>query len=176
MNGMDLTNAARRVLPDWLRGFVNPDWWPDRPRNPLFQTINVLGILPGTNSPTTVEQIFHKRRDVLVWGGIAHVVDSATQASIFCPASGIWSQMLVAMRNPAGNVLYTDIGARVPLENIFSVWQNPGTRPVYWPMPIPIPKGGSLMLDIQSLAVASIDLRLTFLASIVHEETDRVVV
>jgi len=85
------------------------------------------------------------------------------------------------MKNPAGNVVFSDgnvIGAGnepglVPLESLFSVWQFQSLRTVYWPMPIPIPKGGSLQMDLVNMNPgADKYIRFTFYTATLYEERE----
>ena len=160
--------------PDWLIGMVPPSWWPDRPREVMFYGVNLLPVV----GPDSVEMVFDKRRDVLVWGGCVLVTDSAG-TGIFDPISGTNTQLLVRMRNPAGNIVFssgTVVGSGnepgfMPLENLFSAWHNVARRPAYWPIPIPIPKGGSLAMDLIDVNPGgSKFVRFTFWVSLMYEE------
>jgi hypothetical protein len=120
-----------------------------------------------------------KRVDTLVFGG-AILVTTATDITIFCPLSGPCSQILVRLRNPAGNIVYTQSFNRsapdtgfVPAENIFAHWQTPGQRLAYWPMPICVPRGGSLMMDVLNESATNNNVRFTFLAGLVYDEDRR---
>lgn len=168
-----------QLMPDWLYSFVPPEWWPDRPREPMFWGISLLPS-SGAAAIETLEMVFDKRRDVLVWGGCCLVTDS-TQTLIFSPNSGTNSQFLVRLRNPSGAVDYSD--GRVispgnppnppgfmPLENLFSVWQFTAKRPVFWPIPIPMPKGASLAMDLIDVNPTNKFLRFTFWTSLMYEE------
>lgn len=130
----------------------------------------------------TLECVFDKRRDVLVWGGAVLVTDPTGQ-SIFCPLSGTLTSVLVRLQNPAGNIVYTAgnvvpasaaaSAGFVPLESMFAVWQNAAKRPVYWPIPIAVPKGGSLQMDMLDLNTAGTKhIRFTFWTSIMYEERE----
>lgn len=165
-------------LPDWMYGFCPPEWWPDRPREIFFFGVNLLPLAAGASD--TVEVVFDKKRDVLVWGGTA-LVGNTTGTLIDCPVSGTFTSILCRLRNPAGNRLYSDgtvipappanVPGFVPLENLFSVWQFLALRPAYWPIPIPIAKGGSLMMDLINMnGGANKDVRFTFWTSIMYEE------
>jgi len=167
-----------QYLPDWLYPFHPPDWWPNRPRETYFLGLNELPIGAGVTL-SAIEVPFPKKVDALVFGGML-LVTNTTNDSVNCPLSGAFSQILVRLRNPAGNIVYTqsfnqstpDTGF-VPAENIFSIWQCPGQRPVYWPAPICVPKGGSLQMDAQSLSGINLNLRFTFLCGLVYNEEQR---
>lgn len=165
-------------LPDWLYGLVPPDWWPNRPRETFFAAVNTLPV--GAGLTVSTEVVFPKKVDTLVFGGIMHVV-TTNEVTILCPLSGPFSQKLVRLFNPAANILYTqsfnrstpDVGF-VPAENLFAVWQKPGDRPVYWPIPIPVERGGSLQMDIQNLNGAQAhNVRVTFLCGLMYDESQR---
>jgi hypothetical protein len=166
-----------RYIPDWLYPFCPPDWWPNRPREPYFLGLNTLAIVAG--STVTIEVPFPKKVNALVFGGQV-LVTSTNDVSVNCPLSGPWSQILVKLRNPAGNQLYSmsfnqnapDVGF-VPAENMFGVWQDPAQRPVYWPMPIPVPKGGSLQMDVQSVSAVNLNTRFTFYCALIYDYADR---
>ena len=171
---MDFANAGQRFLPDYFFGQVPPGWWPDRPRDPRFYTLNVLPLAAGSGvAVTVVEQIFNKKKDILIFGGIAHVVDHTSQATISCPLAGVWSRIDCQMLNPAAAIVYTS--DFVPLENLFGIWQRPGDKPVFWPMPLSIPKGGSLQFNLRSYCPLDQDLRLTFYAANLYDFKDRTV-
>jgi hypothetical protein len=166
-----------QYIPDWLSPFTPPGWWPDRPRETYFLGLNDLPITAGAT--VNIEVPFPKRVNVLVFGGIL-LATTVTDVTVSCPLSGPWSQTLVRLFNPAGNIVYTQgfnendpSTGFVPAENIFAVWQCPGQRPVYWPMPIPIPKGGSLMMDVQSVSAINLNLRFTFLCGLIYDEAQR---
>jgi hypothetical protein len=167
-----MTAPAMQILPDYFYGFMPPGWWPDRPRNPSFYTLNTLPVPANLATGITVEQVFNKRKDCVVFGGVALVTDTLN-STVSTPTPGVWTQIMCKMRNPAGNITFSN--GFVPFENMFAVWQNAGSLPVYWPMPVPIPKGGSLMMDLINLNVAGGDknVRLTFLMGIIYDEADR---
>lgn len=169
-----------QYLPDWFYGQVPPDWWPDRPRGVWSAVINVdTTAWTGTN--INLEMIFDKSHDVLVYGGCALIAD-ATGVSIFCPAAGTSSQCLVRLTNPAaamkysdGNVIPADVNQRgfVPVESLFSAWQHLGRRPAFWPIPIAVPRGGSLLIELQNLnAPGAKTARLAFYSAIIYEQSE----
>lgn len=174
------------LLPDWFYGFTPPGWWPDKPREPFFHGLNVLpiaanqGVVGSGLGPLVVEVIFSKRQDVLVFGGCCLVTNQNTTV-INAPVSGTFSRILVRLRNPAGNVNYSDgrvIGAGnepgyVPMESLFSPWQFVSLRATYWPIPISIPKGGSLQMDLINMdGAGNKDLRFCFWTAKIYEERE----
>lgn len=167
-----------QLMPDWLYGFVPPEWWPDRPREAMFWGVNLLPL--DASGFDTLEMVFDKRRDVLVWGGCC-LVTNTDGVTINAPVAGTFSTILVRLKNPAGNVVFSDgnvVGAGnvpgfVPLESLFSVWQFTARRPVFWPIPIPMPKGGSLLMDLINMNVAATkQLRFTFWTSLMYEDRE----
>lgn len=170
-----------QLLPDWLYGFVPPEWWPDRPREPMFWGTELLPIDFGES--TFLEMIFDKKRDVLVWGGCA-LVTNTDDVTINAPLTGTFSSILIRLKNPAADIVYSAgnaIGAPAlgnspgfaPLESLFSAWQFMARRPIYWPIPIPVPKGGSLQMDLINMnAGAQKHLRFTFWTSLMYEERE----
>ncbi len=167
-----------QLMPDWLYGFVPPEWWPDRPREPMFFGVSLLPL--AATGFESVEMVFDKRRDVLVWGGCV-LVTNADGITINAPVSGTFSTILARLKNPAGNVIFTGgtvVGAGnepgfVPLESLFSGWQFNALRATYWPIPIPIPKGGSLLMDLINMNLAATKfVRFTFWTSLMYEERE----
>lgn len=167
-----------QLMPDWLYGFVPPEWWPDRPREPMFWGVNLLPILGGEN--TSIEMVFDKRRDVLVWGGCC-LVTNTDGITINAPVSGTFSTILIRLHNPAAAIRFSDgtvvgtgnVPGFVPLESLFSSWQFNALRSIFWPMPIPIPKGGSLMMDLINMnGAANKHLRFTFWTSLMYEDRE----
>jgi hypothetical protein len=167
-----------QYMADWMYGFVPPQWWPDRPREPQFYGVSLLPLAAGAS--TTVEMVFDKRHDILVWGGCV-LVGNTTGTLIDCPASGTFTSILCRLKNPAGNVVFssgTIVGTGnepgfVPLENIFSAWQFLALRAAIWPLPIPIPTGGSLKMDLINMnGAANKNTRFTFFTSIMYEERE----
>lgn len=161
-------------LPDWYYGLVPPGWWPDRPREAYFNSINILPI--AANQTVTAELTFPKKVDSLVFGAVAFVT-TVNDQTIICPLSGPCTQKTVRMKNPAGNITYSetftgsvrDTGF-VPFENLFGVYQRPGDRPVFWPVPIPVVRGGSLQMDIVNLNNAQDhNVRITFYCALMYE-------
>lgn len=174
-----------QYLPDWFYGQVPPDWWPDRPREPFVGVINIDQTV-WTGVQTTLEMIFDKRRDVLVYGACGLITDT-TGLSTFSPPAGTSSQVLCQLSNPAAGKFFSDgntIPAQpadntpdgfVPFENVFSAWQFVGKRPVFWPIPIAIPKGGSLLTTLFNLnAPGGKQARLAFWAALIYDEGDTV--
>ena len=167
-----------QYLPDWLYGFVPPDWWPNRPRETFFTSISALPVNAGTT--VTTEIVFPKRVDALVFGGTL-LVTTTNEVTVLCPLSGLWSEKLIRLRNPAGNIVYTQSFNRstpdtgfVPAENLFAVWQSPAQRPVFWPMPIPVPRGGSLQMDVQDVGgVQNHNCRFTLYCALMYDESQR---
>lgn len=166
-----------QYMPDWFYGMVPPDWWPDRPRGTWGSVINV-DTSTWTGTFTNLEMIFDKRHDVLIFGGCC-LVTASDGVSLFAPVSGTSSQTLVRLTNPAASRKYSDgnvIPANtnqtgfVPLENMFSAWNFLGRRPAYWPIPIPVARGGSLLIELQNLnAPGGKAARFCFYTAIIYE-------
>lgn len=173
-----------QYLPNWFYGLTPPGWFPDRPREPFFWSTTLFNVNFPANGVARIEQVFDKRRDVVVFGGTVMVtLDAPNITTLLAPTSGnVCSQVLVRMSNPAGREVYSDgtiIGTPspvqatpgfVPLESVFGAWQFMGKRPIYWPIPIPIPKGGSLLLELINTSGGSHLLRFCFWSAIIYDE------
>jgi hypothetical protein len=174
------------LMPDWMYGFVDPAWWPDRPREFWVVQVNVLPLAAnaspfilaaGNPSPSSRREIvFSKRADTLVFGGQA-LVTTEDNLTIFEPLSGTVSQTLVRMSDPSASIVYSDsftgsvrdVGF-VPLENLFSCYKaKPARRPAVWPMPVHVKKGASLRFEfINTNAAAAHNMRLTFWCGLIE--------
>lgn len=156
------------ILPNWFVGQLGSYWWPDRPREPMVFVQNAIPVNAGQT--VTVELYLARRTDVLVFGGVA-LVTSTDNQTVHCPASGIWSQILSRLYNPAGNESYSDAFTApatktapplIPLENLLSAWQNPAQDAAYWPVPIPVRQGATLLLQLQNIGAGNKNVRLGF--------------
>src|SRR2546421_61910 len=133
----------RTVLPDWFFGLVPPGWLPDRPREFLIFTQNILPLSAVVNAQTRRELVFSKRNDTLVFGGTA-LVSSLDNHTIVRQRSGIISGLRATLVNPGGDEAYTS--DFVPLENLFTassvafggagVIDAGAQLPALWPIPI----------------------------------------
>lgn len=167
-----------QYLPDWFYGLVPPGWWPNRPREPFWWVMNVLPIV--ANSSLTAEVVFDKKVDALVFGGTIFVTD-VTGTSVSAPAGGVFSRIFLRLTNPAAAKMYTatftnngvtsqqDTGF-VCADNVLAPWTNPGSRPMFWPIPIAVPRGGSLQLDLASTASINTNLRIAFACAMIYDE------
>lgn len=152
---------------DWFYAMLPPGW-SERPKDLLWcEQDSLLPLLSGTQ--VTCECSFSKSCDVLVFGGAVLVTDAATDATVRCPLNGDTTGLGVRLYNRAGNETYSDSALGnvqqgfVPAENLFAVWQSPGQRPVFWPIPIAIGVGGSLTMDvIDRLATGDVNVRFSF--------------
>lgn len=163
------------LLPNWFYGQLGPYWWPNRPREPMVFVQNAIPVAAGTT--VTVELYLARRTDVLVFGGCA-LVTSVDNATVHCPASGIWSQILTSLYNDAASEVYSDVFVApaahaapplLPLENFLAPWQNPAQNPTYWPMPIPLRQGAALQLALQNIGGGAKNVRLGFWCANLYE-------
>lgn len=183
-----------QIRPDWFYGLIQPPGWlPDRPREPYFVEQDVLNI--AANTTAVKDTIFSKQYDVLVFGGVALVSLETGVAfgaqQIVVPrnnaAGATPSQKLVRLSQPSAQKTFmerfSNIGPGgssirdtgfVPLENIFSSWQSvygtPGQEPVFWPIPIPVSRGASLLVETQNLSQTQThSVRYTFLCALIYD-------
>jgi len=152
--------------PDWFYAMTPPGWM----ERPLEFEVYERNVLPNTSGATTsVELIFSKVCDTLVFGGSA-LVTLTDNATILCPLSAVSTGYTARLSQPSKGDVYsqsfsnsTPTQGFVPLENLFAVWQTPGQRPVFWPIPIAVPVGGALLLDLIDVrGAADANLRFTF--------------
>lgn len=165
-----------QLLPNWYFGLVPQDLWPDAPCEFFCFQHNLLPLL--ANRSNTTELPISKKTDALVFGASGLVTDPAT-GIVVQPRSGVSSQKLITLANPAGAELFTSDA--VPWENIVGCYSGMGTAggvidspaqaPVIWPMPITIRKGGSFLVTIQNLNnAADHNIRLTFYGALVYKQ------
>lgn len=176
------------IMPDWLYGFVNPDWWPDRPREFFIVQVNVLPLaanaspfvlVAGNPSPSSRREIvFSKKADALVFGCQA-LVTTTNNLTIFEPLAATVSQTLVRVSDPSASIVYTDSfngntrdTGFVPMENFFSCYKaKPAQRPAFWPMPIHVKKGASLRFEfINTNPATAHNMRLSFWCALIEAQ------
>lgn len=167
--------------PNWYLGLLSERFWPDRPREPYNWNVNFIALAVNT---TQVQEVpLAKRYDALVFGGCA-LVTNTDNSTLDAPNSAIWSQMLINITNPAGNHIYMqgfsgnadEAAPFVPIENVLSpAWGIPAQRPVYWPVPIPVRKGGSLQVALRNIGSATHTARITFWCAVLFDKGDRLV-
>jgi hypothetical protein len=174
------------LMPDWLYPFVNPDWWPNRPREFFIVQVNVLPIaanaspfilVAGNPDPSSRREIvFSKRADTLVWGCQA-LVTTTNNLTIIEPLSGTPSMKLVRISDPSSSIVYTSSvngntegTGFVPFDNIFSAQPaGPAQRPNLWPMPIHVRKGAALRFEFINLNTAAAhNIRLSFWCALIE--------
>lgn len=168
-----------QLLPNWLYGFVPPDWWPDKPREMYFYTL-VIGPIQPFADVQTFNQVFSTQAETLVFGGSA-LVTTNTNDVIHAPLSGSFARFAARLRNPAGNITYSGgtVGAVggalpgfVPFESLFSPWQHCAKRAALWPIPIPVPKAGALLLDLQNFHNTVVRVRITYACANLYPERE----
>ncbi len=174
-----------RPLPNWYYGLLPENLWPDRPREFYSYTLNVIPLAAGATINADV--VFSKKTDSLIFGG-AVIRTTPAGDSIFNPRSGTFVRALVQLSNSASNELFTDRsdpfnGLGVPIENLFAAWGpimpghgfvNAGARlPVFWPIPIYVPKGGALSLKLSDLAATASHFRFTFWGGLIYQLDQR---
>lgn len=171
--------------PNWLYGMVPEGWWPDRPREMVdfIQNVQTIAVADGIQ---VFELTMAKEDDVLVWGGVALVTtvpSGGAPPSVFGPtlASGTsYSTILAQLASPSAGEVYSQAFSGtanaannlVPLESLFGCGQRPGTKPVFWPIPLRVMKGGSLQLSMQVLAGAAKQVRIAFKTSVMYRERE----
>jgi hypothetical protein len=158
-------------LPDWLYGFVPPSWWPSQPRDFFGYTLNILPI--AASGTVTRSVVFSKRLHSLVFGGIAFVTTTADDA-IVQPAGGTPPDKLVTLASPAGQEVFSS--GPVPIENLFGGFgygtgagprAYQGHQAGFWPIPIPVQRGGDLQVIVVNLNTAQAhNVRITFYVAV----------
>lgn len=150
-----------QYIPDWLYGFVPPDWWPDKPRDFFSRTLNIVPLAAGGVAVEGV--VFSKALNTLAFAGVG-LVTSTTDATELYPLGqplNNSARKLVLLENPAAQERYSN--REVPLDNFF----GSASKPALWEVPIPIPRGASLQVTIRDLEATARNVRLTFWCAVI---------
>lgn len=183
------------LLPNWFYAQLPRGWWP-RPREFYCYQLNVIPFSTAFGAIFQKEIVFSKRSDAIVFGGhglITTVPAVGIQMSDVTPASGASVGLAVSLSNPSAQIQYTpaivisptggQVGG-VPWESLFSQWgyagfgsvqNNPAQLPCFWPIPITVQKGGSLLISFTSIRnplPSNLWVRLTFWCCLLYDEAE----
>lgn len=185
------------LLPNWFYAQLPKGWWPDRPREFYCYQTNIIPFNTAFGTIFQKELVFSKRSDAVIFGaqGLVTTVPALGFApAVVNPQSGATVALAVALSNPSADEQYTlpivisatggQVSGGVPWESIFSQWGStggpiisaPARQPCYWPIPIPVRKGGSLLLSLTSIRnplPVNLWIRLTFWACLLYDEREQ---
>jgi hypothetical protein len=181
------------LLPNWYYAQLPRGWWPDRPREFYCYQLNVIPFSTPFGTTFQKEIVFSKRSDAMIFGaqGLVTTVPAfGAQMASINPQTGASVALAVALANPSADIQYTSpiaissnggqVGG-VPWESIFSQWgyagiggiaSNPAQMPCFWPVPVPVLRGGSLLLSLTSIRnplPANFWIRLTFWCCLLYD-------
>lgn len=174
------------VLPDWFVKLVPPGYLHGRAREFYNYTLNQIPFSTAFGSSQAIEVVFSKKNDSLIFGGqclVTAIPALGAPPTINGPQANSTTQLLAKLGNPAGDEVYTS--DFVPLESLFSAWggvgtaqavnQVPASQPAIWPVPIPVKRGGSLLLTLTSARNPTFSswVRLTFWGALLFDRKVR---
>jgi hypothetical protein len=184
------------LLPNWYYAQLPRGWWPNRPREFYCYQLNIIPFNTAFGTIFSKEIVFSKRSDAIIFGGqglITSVPAFGAQVTVANPISGASAALAVALSNPSAEIQYTpaivisptggQVGG-VPWESLFSQWgyegvgsvqSMPAQSPCFWPIPITVQKGGSLLLSLTSIRnplPANLWVRLTFWCSLLYDTAE----
>lgn len=160
---MDQQVAYRdeHYIPDFLYGFVPPEWWPDKPRDYFTRTLNLLPLAAGGVETSSV--VFSKTLHTLVFAGIALVTatDDLTELWPLGQPLNTTSRKLVFLETPAAQARHSS--HPLPLDNLF----GSAAKPAFWPIPLPVQRGAALQVTVRDLEATARNVRLTFVCGVI---------